>query len=64
MEAQQQRADTFAEQVRPVLVELEAQGVASLPKLAAALNARGVLSPRGGKWYPASVAALKERLAG
>ena len=64
VEAQQQRADTFAEQVRPVLVELEAQGVASLPKLAAALNARGVLSPRGGKWYPASVAALKERLAG
>lgn len=59
----QATADTRAERLRPVLAELEAEGATSLPKMADALNARGVLSPRGGQWYPASVAALRRRLA-
>lgn len=63
LKASRERADAYAEKVRPVLVELEASGLQSLPKLADALNARGVLSPRGAKWYPASVKALKERLS-
>lgn len=57
------RIAQFAERMRPVVDELAAAGVTSLPQMADALNARGVLSPRGAKWHPASVRALRARLA-
>ena len=62
--AVQDRAEAFAHRLHPVLTELEAAGINTLPQIANALNARGVLSPRGSKWYPASVRALKARLSG
>lgn len=61
--AVQDRAAAFAHRLHPVLAELEGAGINSLPQIANALNARGVLSPRGSKWYPASVRALKARLS-
>ncbi len=54
-----QRASQFAceraGQVRCVIEEIRAAGLTSLRQIAAALNARGVESPRGGRWHPASV---------
>lgn len=61
--AVQDRAAAFAYRLHPVLAELEGAGINTLPQIANALNARGVLSPRGSKWYPASVRALKARLS-
>ena len=48
------RARERAELVLPTIRELQAGG-ASLRKVADALNARGVPSPRGGKWHASSV---------
>lgn len=48
------RARERAELVLPTIRELQVGG-ASLAKVAAALNARGVPSPRGGKWHASSV---------
>src|SRR6476646_5132810 len=49
-----------AERFRPILDEL-----AALPPdaVAAALNARNVPSPRGGRWYAAQVVRMRKRLA-
>jgi hypothetical protein len=49
-----------AERFRPILDELVA-----LPAdaVAAALNARNVPSPRGGRWYAAQVIRMRKRLA-
>jgi len=57
------RVEQFAERMRPVLEGVVASGATSLPQMADALNARGILSPRGAKWHPASVRALRARLA-
>jgi HNH endonuclease len=66
--AQRRGTATLVEQARqrdanvlPVIRELEARGPLTLPELAEALNARGVKTPRGGQWYPASVARLFAR---
>ena len=58
-EEAQRKADEFAERMRPVLAEL-----ASLSATAAAaeLNARKIATAAGGKWYPATVIRLRERL--
>jgi hypothetical protein len=49
-----------AERFRPILEQL-----ATLPAdaVAAELNARNVRSPRGGRWYPAQVIRMRNRLA-
>ena len=48
------RARERAALVIPTIRDLQAGG-ASLNKVAAALNSKGVPSPRGGRWYPSSV---------
>jgi len=53
------RADEFAENLRDTIDELRGQ---SLEAIARELNARGFPTPRGGKWYAASVANLLRRL--
>lgn len=54
-------ADTFAERMRPVLASFAAG--ASLRQIAAELNMRGILTPRGKEWQAASVKNLQARLA-
>jgi DNA invertase Pin-like site-specific DNA recombinase len=54
-------ADKFAANVLPVVRQLQAAGVRGLQSLAAALNERGVRTPRGGVWHPSSVANLLRR---
>lgn len=56
-----EKADTFAERLRPVLASFAAG--ASLREIAAELNERGILTPRGKQWQAASVRNLMARLA-
>jgi DNA invertase Pin-like site-specific DNA recombinase len=48
-------ADRAAGNVLPIIAEIQKSGAQSLRQIADSLNARGVPTPRGGKWYPASV---------
>jgi hypothetical protein len=43
--------------------EIRAAGITTLDGIAAALNARGVRSARGGAWHPATVRNLIAREA-
>jgi len=45
-----------------VIDELQQQGVTGLRAIARALNQRGVVTPRGGKWHPTGVARLLEKI--
>ncbi len=56
------KAAERAEDLRPVVAEIRSAGVASNKGLARELNRRGVLTPRGGRWHPTSVARLLGRL--
>lgn len=55
----QRKADAFAERMRRVLAELASL---SATRAAAELNARKIATAAGGKWYPATVIRLRERL--
>jgi DNA invertase Pin-like site-specific DNA recombinase len=50
-----------AEELRPVITELQRQGL-SLAKIAGELNKRKVPTPRGGRWDHSSVRNVMERL--
>ena len=51
----------FAENVAPVIRQVQASGVASLRGIAAVLNARGVRTARGGRWAAMQVSAVLAR---
>jgi len=55
-------ADEKAEGLREVLKDIQMNGHLSFSAIAEELNRREIEIPRGGRWYPASVARLKERL--
>ena len=55
-------AEAHARDLAPVLQELRTQGVVSLRGIAAALNARGMLTRRGGRWHVSNVGNLLRRL--
>jgi DNA invertase Pin-like site-specific DNA recombinase len=57
----QARAAAHAENVAPILISLQKAGCRSLQAIADALNTRGIKPPRGGQWYPKSVARLFQR---
>ena len=54
-------ADRHAANVLPIVREVQRAGAASLRDIADSLNARGVSTPRGGRWYATSVANLLAR---
>jgi DNA invertase Pin-like site-specific DNA recombinase len=54
-------ADQNAANVLPVIREIRRAGATSLHQIAAALNARGITTPRGGQWYASSVRNVLER---
>jgi DNA invertase Pin-like site-specific DNA recombinase len=58
--AYRQAAMERARQIAPVLADLKNQGL-STRAMAGALTARGIPTPAGGKWHPASVARLLDR---
>jgi len=54
-------ADRHAANVLPIVRELQRTGAKSLHQIAAALNSRGISTPRGGHWYAKSVSNLLAR---
>jgi DNA invertase Pin-like site-specific DNA recombinase len=54
-------ADANMANVLPIVREIQKAGGASLHQIADALNARGVSTPRGGRWHAKSVANLLAR---
>src|SRR5262245_1473900 len=58
-EEARRNADAFAERMRPVLAEL---ANLSATRAAVELNARKIATAAGGRWYPATVIRLRERL--
>lgn len=62
VEALKAEADSHAANLLPIVRDLQAKGVSSLPRLAAALNDMRMETPRGGKWHPSSVRNLLARL--
>ena len=58
----QANADRFAQDLAPVVRQLREDGVVSLGAIAAALNQRGMITPRGGQWHRSSVRNLLDRL--
>jgi DNA invertase Pin-like site-specific DNA recombinase len=57
------KANDFADDIRPVVEALRAEGVTSVRKVSEALNERGILTARGKSWHPTSVKRLLDRLA-
>lgn len=57
------KANGNAKQLAPTLDRLRAEGQQSLGQLAKALNAEGIMTPRGGRWHPSSVRNVLARLA-
>jgi DNA invertase Pin-like site-specific DNA recombinase len=55
------RADQRAANVLPLIREIRAAGAQSLHQIADALNARGIATPRGGRWYAKSVSNVLTR---
>jgi DNA invertase Pin-like site-specific DNA recombinase len=54
-------ADRHASNVLPVIREIRRAGATSLHQIADALNARGISTPRGGRWYAKSVSNVLAR---
>lgn len=54
-------ADQHAANVLPVIREIRRAGGTSLHQIAEALNARGISTPRGGRWYASSVSNVLAR---
>lgn len=55
-------ADRYAQDILPVVDDIRAAGVTTLKGIADELNARGIMTPRDGRWYAASVRNLVQRV--
>jgi DNA invertase Pin-like site-specific DNA recombinase len=56
-------AEYRAANLKGIVDDLRSQGIKSVRTLATELNARSILTPRGGAWHPTSVARLLARLS-
>ena len=59
----QRTADAHAAALRPIVLDLQKSGFLTLAAIAAELNRRGILTPRGRSWHRSSVSNLLNRLA-
>lgn len=55
-------ADEHAQRLRPVISAMTDEGVSGLAGLAGELNARGMLTARGGAWHKSTVRNLLQRI--
>jgi DNA invertase Pin-like site-specific DNA recombinase len=62
--ASRAQANQFAANVLPIVREIEASGLTNPREIAAALNARGVRTARGGAWHDSTVRNLLKRARG
>lgn len=60
--AQTADAHNRAQGLVPIFEELRDAGVSSFLGIAQALNARGIPTPRGGRWHASTVARITRRL--
>ena len=56
-------AEQRAANLKGIVDDLRSQGIKSVRTIAAEMNARGILTPRGRAWHPTSVARLLARLS-
>lgn len=56
-------ADQRARDLAEVVKDIRASGALTLGAIANELNGREMMTPRGGRWYPSSVANLLRKLA-
>jgi len=56
-------AEARAKNVLPIAKSIQDSGITTLVGIAAALNARGIATPRGGSWHASSVRNLLARAA-
>lgn len=61
LEAVSAEAERFAANVLPIIREAQKAGATTLREIAAALNARGVATARGGQWHAKSVSNILQR---
>lgn len=54
-------ADAHAQNVRPIIDAIRKSGATTVREIAAALNARGIATARGGKWHPSTVQGILAR---
>ena len=57
-----QNAERHAEDLRAVVEDIRSGGATSLRAIATELNARGILTRRGGQWHVSTVMSLLRRL--
>lgn len=62
VDAVRSKADKFAESLRDTISMLNQSGITSSRGLALALNQRGILTARGGRWHQSTVSNLLNRL--
>lgn len=62
LEVRQRNADEHAARLKPTVTRLRREGHTSLGAIAKALNAEGIISPRGARWHSSSVRNLLIRL--
>jgi DNA invertase Pin-like site-specific DNA recombinase len=61
VEAVTTEADRFSANVLPIIREAQKAGATSLREIAAALNARGIATARGGQWHAKSISNILDR---
>lgn len=54
-------SERFAENVMPLIEQIQASGLTSLRQIAGALNARGIKTRRGAEWTAAAVSRVLDR---
>lgn len=62
LQVRQRNADEHAARLGPIVNRMRTQGHTSLGALARALNAEGMVTPRGARWHASSVRNLLARL--
>jgi DNA invertase Pin-like site-specific DNA recombinase len=55
------KADKHAEDILPVIADIKASGMVTLREIADELNALGIETARGGKWYASTVRGVLQR---
>jgi len=54
-------ADTFVQNIMPIIGAIRSSGASTLEAITQALNQRGIQAPRGGQWRASSVAYVLAR---
>lgn len=62
VQAVRQNAANRAAEYAETVADVRASGATSLAAIAEELNARGIVTPRGGRWHPSSVRNLLQRI--